>query len=65
MYGITAILGMFAVILLESGIWKALSFAILIIAIVAIGYKDVTKLMSDDDLKKDDNIDEKHIRKQD
>ena len=39
--------------------------AILIIAIVAIGYKDVTKLMSDDDLKKDDNIDEKHIRKQD
>ena len=65
MYGITAILGMFAVILLESGIWKALSFAILIIAIVAIGYKDVTKLMSDNDLKKDDNIDEKHIRKQD
>lgn len=65
MYGITAILGMFAVILLESGIWKALSFAILIIAIVAIGYKDVTKLMSDDELKKDDNIDEKHIRKQD
>ena len=65
MYGITAILGMFAVILLESGIWRALSFAILIIAIVAIGYKDVTKLMSDDELKKDDNIDEKHIRKQD
>ena len=65
MYGITAILGMFAVILLESGIWKALSFALLIIAIVAIGYKDVTKLMSDNDLKKDDNIDEKHIRKQD
>ena len=65
MYGITAILGMFAVILLESGIWKALSFALLIIAIVAIGYKDVTKLMSDDELKKDDNIDEKHIRKQD
>ena len=32
MYGITAILGMFAVILLESGVWKALSFAILIIA---------------------------------
>ena len=65
MYGITAILGMFAVILLESGIWKALSFAILIIAIVAIGYKDVTKLMSDDTVKKEDNIDEKHIRKQD
>ena len=64
MYGITAILGMFAVILLESGIWKALSFAILIIAIVAIGYKDMSKLLSDDDLEKNNNIDEKHIRKQ-
>lgn len=62
MYGITAILGMFAVILLESGIWKALSFAILIIAIVAIGNKDVMKLMSDD---KDEEIKEDHIRKQD
>ena len=62
MYGITAILGMFAVILLESGIWKALSFALLIIAIVAIGYKDVVKLMNDD---KDEKIDKEHIRKQD
>ena len=61
MYGITAILGMFAVILLESGIWKALSFALLILAIVAIGYKDVTKLMQEDN----DNINEKNIRKQD
>ena len=64
MYGITAILGMFAVILLESGIWKALSFAILIIAIIAIGYKDMSKLLADDDSKKDNDIDEKHIRKQ-
>lgn len=63
MYGITAILGMFAVILLESGIWKALSFALLIIAIIAIGYKDMSKLMNEDDKK--ENIDETHIRKQD
>lgn len=62
MYGITAILGMFAVILLESGIWKALSFALLILAIVAIGYKDFTKLMKDDDKEK---INEEHLRKQD
>ena len=62
MYGITAILGMFAVILLESGIWKALSFALLILAIVAIGYKDVAKLMNDDDKEK---IDSEHLRKQD
>ena len=47
MYGITAILGMFAIILLESGIWKALSFALLICAIVAIGYKDIVKVMGD------------------
>ena len=44
MYGITAILGMFAIILLESGIWKALSFALLICAIVAIGYKDIVRI---------------------
>lgn len=47
MYGITAILGMFAIILLESGIWKALSFALLICAIVAIGYKDIARVMGD------------------
>ena len=38
---------MFAIILLESGIWKALSFALLICAIVAIGYKDIVKVMGD------------------
>jgi len=54
MYGITAILGMFAIILLESGIWKALSYALLIIAIAAIGYKDMVRLMEDKKQKKDD-----------
>ena len=47
MYGITAILGMFAIILLESGVWKAISFALLICAIVAIGYKDIKMLVED------------------
>ena len=64
MYGITAILGMFAVILLESGVWKALSFAILIIAIVAIGYKDMAKLMNDD-IDNNESIKQEHLRKQD
>ncbi len=41
LYGITATFGMFAVVLLDSGVWKALSFAILVIAILAIGYKDI------------------------
>lgn len=40
LYGISACLGMFAIILLESGIWKAISFALMIFAIIAIGYKD-------------------------
>ena len=40
LYGLSATLGMFAIILLDSGIWKAISFILLIIAILAIGYKD-------------------------
>lgn len=66
MYGITAILGMFAVILLESGIWKALSFALLVIAIVAIGYKDMSKFINEENnYKEDSNINKNHLRKQD
>ena len=34
---------MFAVILLEDGIWKALSFGIIIIVIIAVCYKDFFK----------------------
>ena len=41
LYGLSAVLGMFAIILLDSGIWKALSFALMIVAIIAIGYKDI------------------------
>ena len=44
LYGITATLGMTAIILFDSGVWKAVSFALLIIAIVALGYKDFVKL---------------------
>ena len=43
LYGLSATLGMFAIILLNSSLWKALSFAMLIVAIVAIGYKDIFK----------------------
>ena len=65
MYGITATLGMFAVILLESGIWKAISFALLIVTIVAIGYRDFNKLLEEEGNTKDEIINSKHIRKQD
>ena len=64
MYGITAILGMFAIILLESGIWKALSFALLIVAITAIGYKDIVRVMSDK-LEKEIETEEISKRKRD
>lgn len=44
LYGITATLGMVAIILLDSGIWKALSFALLVVVFVALGYKDILHL---------------------
>ena len=44
LYGTSATFGLFAIILLESGIWKAVSFALLVLAIVAIGYKDIFKV---------------------
>ena len=43
MYAITAALGIFAIVLLDSGIWKALSFLILVVAIIAIGYRNFEK----------------------
>ena len=48
LYGITATFGMTAIILLDSGVWKAISFALLVIAIVAIGYKDIFHLRDDE-----------------
>ena len=44
LYGISATLGMFAVILLDSGIWKAISFALMVLAIIGVGYKDLFKI---------------------
>lgn len=47
LYGISATFGLFAIILLDSGLWKALSFALMVIAIVAIGYKDIFRIRED------------------
>lgn len=44
--------GIFAVILLDSGIWKALSFALMIVAAIAIGYKDLFKIREEDQEEK-------------
>jgi len=43
LYGISAGLGMFAVILLESGFWKAISFLLMVVAVLAIGYRNFVK----------------------
>lgn len=43
LYGLSAVLGMFAIILMESGVLKALSFALIIIVVIAIGYKEFFK----------------------
>ncbi len=48
LYGLSATCGMFAIILLESGIWKALSFALMVVAVIAIGYKDILKINDED-----------------
>lgn len=51
LYGISATLGMFAIILLESGIWKAISFALMVVAIIAIGYKDMFNIKKENEEK--------------
>lgn len=59
LYGISAMFGMFAIILMDSGIWKALSFAIIIAIIIAMGYKEFFKqrlLM--DNSEENDNVNE-------
>ena len=40
LYVVSAALGVFAIILLENGIWKALSFLLMVIAALAVGYKN-------------------------
>ena len=50
LYGLSATLGLFTIVLLESGIWKALSFALLVIVLIAVGYKDICRLREDKDM---------------
>lgn len=40
LYAVSAALGVFAIIILESGIWKALSFLLMVIAALFLGYKN-------------------------
>lgn len=52
LYGISATFGMFAIVLMESGIWKALSFALIVVAVIGIGYKNIFKLRGGDSMYK-------------
>ena len=47
LYCISASLGMFAIILLESGIWKAISFLLIVIAVFALGFKEFFEEIKD------------------
>ena len=49
LYGVSAIFGMFAIIFLDSGIWKAISFLLMVIAAVALGYKDFVSQKIEED----------------
>ena len=40
LYGISASFGLFAIILFDSGIWKAISFLLMVIVAIALGYKN-------------------------
>lgn len=43
LYALSATLGMLAIIMIEDGIWKSLSFILMLIAVTAIGYKELKK----------------------
>lgn len=49
LYGISATFGIFAVILLDSGIWKALSFLLMVIVAIGLGYRNFQEEHSDSD----------------
>ncbi|MBR3255975.1 MAG: rubredoxin [Clostridia bacterium] len=40
LYGISAAFGIFAVILFESGVWKAVSFLLMVVVAISLGYKN-------------------------
>ena len=48
LYGISVAFGMFAIVLFESGIWKALSFALMVIIVISLGYKELFRMKEED-----------------
>ena len=48
LYGLSATFGIFAVILLDSGIWKALSFLLMVIVAIGLGYRNFQEEKEED-----------------
>ena len=59
LYGIAATFGLFAIICLESGIWKALSFLLMVIVALGLGYKNFQE--EKDDMQRYECINCKYI----
>ena len=47
LYALSVTLGMLSIIIIEDGIWKATSFLLLLMAIVAIGYNEIKKFKAE------------------
>jgi UDP-GlcNAc:undecaprenyl-phosphate GlcNAc-1-phosphate transferase len=65
LYAITAMLGMFAIVWMDSGMWKAISFAIMVILIILAGYKEFFKQRLLASSEEDDDLQEEKIQKED
>jgi len=63
LYGITAMLGIFVIIWMESGIWKALSFAIMVVIIILVGYKEFFQQRLLVDNEEEENMPKKNKEK--
>ncbi len=48
LYGISATFGIFAIIFFDSGIWKALSFLMMVIVAIGLGYRNFKEERSDE-----------------
>ena len=47
LYAFSTTLGLLAIILIEEGVWKALSFFVVLIAVIAVGFKGIKKYKQD------------------
>ena len=47
LYALSTTLGLLAIILIEEGVWKALSFFAVLIAVIAVGFKGIKKYKQD------------------